>query len=791
MEPTVTQDRIFEWASLPHGWLVFLAIALAVGVAYYVFALYRAESRSGTSLTLRQFLGALRCTVLAGLALILLEPIIATYREQTTNGQVIVLRDVSASMQIRDRELPTANATEDATRLTAVSDLLQSNDAAFLKSLSENNEVRLYNFGESARRVATDATNPDPSATNETESPANTEIENATDITGAIASALSDVASNPIAGVIIFSDGIANRGAPLAAAAAKWQSEGVRIFTVGVGSDEEPPNLRIASLNAPELTSLRDPYEVTAEIVSATELPDEEIEIELIATSVSDDNQTPTTLGTQRITMTDADQPQRVAFEVAPEAAGEYVLTARLSELDREADRADNERTTVVTVRDAQDRVLIVAGSPSYEYRYLTRLLERDDSIEVSCWLQSADVRAVRDGDTIITELPRTADELFAYDAIILLDPYPDDFDSAFAATLRRFVSEFQGGILLAAGPHFTSRFLNDDRLQTFVDILPFTPEKSAAVLLQSQSTYRTDAWPYVLPPAARNHALVRLSDDAQANDEIWSALPQGWWRLPLAAPKPLANVLLQAGATGRRSANENEPLLVTQTVGVGKTAVLAFDGTWRWRATAEPYYNKFWVEMVRFLTTGRKETANRRGTIVLDRNSVQQNDYVKVDVRVLDDEFVPWYEPTTPVRVEDPDGTLREFQFAAMPDQPGWFSGRVQFNSPGAAIIHLPLPGTVPEEIRKTVRVQAEVIEMKRLRRDADALKSLATKTGGGYFTLATANEIPDQISSATVTATARDPDPETLWDRGWILLTLAGLLTIEWSLRRAYSLL
>ncbi|MGE3181795.1 MAG: hypothetical protein AB7N71_09200, partial [Phycisphaerae bacterium] len=623
--------------------------------------------------------------------------------------------------------------------------------------------------------------------------PADEALERKTDITGALEQAIAEAGPAPIAGVVLFSDGIVNGGAPLDAGLRFLQAEKIRVFTVGVGQEEEPPNLRIASLTAPEVTSRRDPYEVQIEIATATNDIADEIEIELFATPVnSQDENDKKRIGSKQVALAGTEQASRVTFEVAPEAAGEYVLTAQISEIPGEADLSDNLRTTVVNVRDSQDRVLLVAGSPTYEYRYLARLLERDQNIQLSCWLQSADERAVRDGNEIITELPRTPEEIFKYDAIILMDPFPGDFDSALAATLRRFVTEFQGGILIAAGPHYTSRFLTDDRLQSLVDILPIEPEKSAIAFMQSAGTYQTQSWPIELPSTARSHPLVRLSDDPATNDAIWRALSEGWWHLPVAGTKPLADTLLRVGNSTGSQGRENDPLLVVQTVGIGRTAVLGFDASWRWRATAEPYFNKFWVEMVRFLTTGRKETTNRRGTIVMERDTIRQGEYVKIDVRVLDEDFVPWFEPFVDVQVESAGEPVQTLRFGATPDQPGWFSGRVQFNVAGAAIVKLPLPGNGPEDVvRKTVRVQAEDLELKTLRHDAEAMQSLAAKTGGRYFRLADAHEIPALLHDATVTSVSRDPDPEALWDHSWLLLTLAGLLALEWSLRRAYSLL
>ena len=212
----------------------------------------------------------------------------------------------------------------------------------------------------------------------------------------------------------------------------------------------------------------------------------------------------------------------------------------------------DNVRDATVTVLDKQLRVLVVAGGPSYEYRYLLPLLMRDKTINVSAWLQSAEARALRDGKTTITKLPREPEEVFQYDVILLLDPDPADLDAAWAVTVRRWVDEFGGGLLLQAGPQFTTRLLRDPRVQDLVSILPITPDPDADVRLNAQGPYRTHASAVQIPEAALAHPLLALQSDPALSRGVWSALPGVWWYLPVLRQ---ARGHGAAGAAGRGAA--------------------------------------------------------------------------------------------------------------------------------------------------------------------------------------------------------------------------------------------
>ena len=94
-------------------------------------------------------------------------------------------------------------------------------------------------------------------------------------------------------------------------------------------------------------------------------------------------------------------------------------------------------------------RVLLVAGAPTWEYRLVQKLLARDKTIIVSCWLQTLDEERAQEGTRPITRLPVTKDELFYYDVVLLFDPNPQEFDQAWIELLKQFVGEHSGGLLL------------------------------------------------------------------------------------------------------------------------------------------------------------------------------------------------------------------------------------------------------------------------------------------------------------------------------------------------------
>lgn len=792
MLATVTEHQYTaaEFAGMPEGWRRLLGLLLLLCLGLAVFWMYRREARVGASAALRAWLASIRVAALVLLAIVWLEPVIATYTTRTITARTIVLADVSASMRVLD-----ADSGAGRTRNERVASLLHEDDHAWLRKLAEKNEVYLYAFGERVTRVRlpweADENAAEPGSP-PSELPSATESR--TDLGRAFAQALGEVGEGPIAGVVVLTDGELNRGMSaddLAVYARRFKAP---VYAVGVGSPIEPPNLRVAGFSAPATTARGDPFEVRIDLEAlGIETP---AEVEVSVRNARDSSERARVVAKRDLLFSQDEPRQTLRIKLSADEAGEFQYRVRLSKAEGEAVTSDNEREATVQVLDERLRVLLVAGRPSYEYRYVTRLLEREASIELSCWLQSADSLAARDGDRIITQLPRRPEEVFEYDAVLLIDPDPRNLDSAWALTVRRLVDEFGGGLLLQAGPHYTSRFLRDPRLEDLIKILPALPDPDADMRLSEQGSYRTRAHKFVIPDESAAHPLVRLHGEQAANARVWEGLPGVWWRLPVLREKALATVLMRQGGAADATRYGRPVLASVQPFGSGRVIFLAFDGTWRWRAAAEGHFNRFWIQLVRYLAQPRLEGVSKRGAIVLDRDAVRPGDLVGVEARVLDEHFVPWHEAEVEGFVEFPTGDRLALRLEAAPGRPGWFNGRFAVDWTGGAAVRVPLPTSgaadpgAEEFLVKHIHSRGSDVELRSLRLRSEPLIELSEQTGGTYSTLDEAADLADLIENASQVRTTRGVD-DPLWDNVWVMSVVAILLGVEWALRRRNHLL
>jgi len=765
-------------------------------------------------------------------------------------------------------------------RIDLVQRFLSNDHHEFLAELLRRNAVRVYSFSDSLERVATLAAQRDRSQPGRFQvieskedgvgraspaSPAAGEgaagldkllsfaaSGRATNAGRAIRRAMQENSSSPVAGVIVLTDGgfTESDAVEVAASAVREHPGAPGLYLVGVGDPSPPVNLRVAGLSAPESAFAGDPFEISAH-VTATGWAGGTVDVDLYEQAADDEvgrgspavpatapdetagGTRPTEHRVERrtINLNSDETPQAVRFVRQAPKAGRYVYRVEVPVRPEESVADDNRRQTSVSVVDSRLRVLLVAGAPSWEYRFLSRLLERDDAFDVSCWLQSADRYAVRDGDVVIDHLPATAQELFQYDAVVLLDPDPRDLTREWCELAARLVTEYGGGLLYEAARLHTPALVHQGNAAPVLEILPVALDPEADLVLNRLGHYQQEPAGVVVPEASLGHPVMKLVDDPAGNRLGWQRIGQVYWYYPVLREKPVASVLMRRGdpgtagwqgsAEGRAGTLAGGSVLAaTQFVGAGRTGFLAFDGTWRWRAHGEDLFNGFWVRMLRYLVEGKLLGSKNRGLLLTDKDTYELGAVVWVQARVLDERFEPL--AGDPLRATYQIGeTAQELILRAAAQRAGWFEGRFVADRTGSYEISLEIPGLVEEgrsarrnlpttpgglgggsrllTVRREVQVLRPDVEVLRPQMNREALLALAAAAGapqaadsevGRYYEIDEARRIAEAIPDRHETTTVRS-QPVPMWDRGWMLTLLVGLLCIEWALRKWWGML
>jgi hypothetical protein len=802
------QIELARWSS---GNDLLVGGILTVAFLYAVVWMYRREARGHVSLLLRSSMIICRIAVLVLLGFIGLEPVIVNIVHRKLEAATIVLVDGSASMGLSDsyrrsedsqrvqKLLPTKDE-KGWKRAELQSTILLENQKRFLKELAAKNPVSVYTFGD--KPVLRESVTADRGATTQ---PADDKSKwmgdpeaPATNLGIAVRGVLESLAGAPAAGVVVLSDGNFNQGETAETIGRMLKQKGVPLYAVGIGDPAPPINVSVTEVNGPRYAFKNDPFNVSIRL-SSEGLSDESVNVELLERAGTNGEFKPVGNRTVRPDATGRLDP--LSFERKISAPGTISYAARVSPVPFESVTSDNQRemSPAMQVLDDKMAVLIVSGAPSYDHRFLTRMLERDPGIEVSTWLQSADVQAVREGTRVITELPATQEELYKYDAILLLDCDPNEFDPTWASMVSSFVSDHGGGLLVQAGNKYTGKFLRSPKAAPIVEILPVIPDPDAEILLNELGQYQLRAWPMIIPDQAALDPILRLSDNMIENRSLWSALEGIYWHFPVRREKPVANVLMRHSDPRMVNGYGPHVLLATQFVGAGRAAWMGFNSTWRWRRFDEKYFNRFWIQMLRFLVEGRLMGGGNRGQILTQNDQYSLGDSINVTIRALDERFEPLSVAELELQAEqggtEQEKVSRKITATPITGREGFYQARLPADHVGILRLSVDLPGhevksTQPPRLTREITIAQSDIEMRNTAMNRAALQQLATVSGGRYFEMDETGKISELIQDASRTIITRER-PVALWDNWKVFTLLLVVLSAEWILRKKARLL
>jgi len=810
----------FVWTHAPASWLALVAVVGAAALLYLVWWLY-AREMAVCPRPVRIALAVVRMASMAVLAIVLLGPALAVSLRQSLAPSVLLLLDDSTSMGIRDAyEAPVAQRLAAATglvpeglqtrslqRAELVDALLRKDDARFVRGLQTRGRVRVMTFSD--RLTVRDALGLDADALVPVDVPppeGGPPISKgppvppldpsgpSTNLGRAIRDALRSVAGNPVAGIVLVSDGQKTSGPDPLAAADFAKAQGVPIMAVGVGDPRSPRNRRVADVWAPETVFRGDPFVLQARI-QAHGADEGSVRVACVERRIDGpDAGAETVLDRQTVSL-DADTGEAtVSFRHEPRAEGRFVYAVRVEPGPDEWLQTDNQKATTVRVVGEKARVLVIAGSPTWDFRMVRTLFIRDKTIDVSCWLQSLDPDMRQDGNTVIERLPAKAEDLFAYDVVVLLDPDPSEFDESWIGLLRTFVGDHAGGLLWAMGPKHATRFFTSYRTREARDLLPVRLGDVATTDMRLFDRAHTRAWPMRFTADGVEHPLLQFAKDPDAARRAAEALPGVYWTYPATAAKPGATTLVEHGDPRLKVRDDWRPLLVAGQYGPGRVLYMGFDGTWRWRRLGEQTFDRFWVRALRFLLEGRLMGGKRRGRIATDRDVYPLGGRITVTARLYDAAFEPLAEPAVLAVVRaGPEVPPQEMTLRPVANRPGHYEGTFIAGHVGDGEIEVTLPdalGAKPIRLTRQVTVEPPRVEFQDPRLNRALLVDLAQRSGGRYFGIDEADALTAALPDRHETVVVREP-PRALWDTWRLLAVLVTLLAVEWAVRKRFRLM
>lgn len=703
-------------------------------------------------------------TLLASILLVLLwHPAITIAELKPQQNIIALLIDDSRSMGVSE------NGS------TREQQAIQSLQHGVLAGLNHSFQTRLYRFDDGAARI--DSLNDLKPAAPSTH-------------IGDSLKQLSDETSDlPIGAVVLLSDGSDNSGGVSADAINALRARHIPVHTVGFGREhaEHDVELDDAVIAPRALADSRLAARITLHQRGYAGA-----KINLTIRDISTGQPKVLAARTVNLLRDDNAQTETVMFDAG--GAGAKTLQVTAGPLSGEENTLNNSLTRVVNVGSAPRRILYIEGEPRWEYKFIREAEEGDRMVQVVSMVRTSENKIYRQGIANPAELAggflQRAEDLFAYDGLIVGSVEAAYFSPLQQQLIRDFVDRRGGGLLMLGG-----QFSLADggwSASKVADILPTTlPSESGTFHREADPRNGATHTFAELAPDGADSVITRLIDDPAANAAKWKTLPYLMDYQNPGTPKPGATVLANMITPDRRKL----PLLITQNFGRGRTAIMATGGSWRWQMSlplGDTAHHLFWQQLLRWLVsdTPGRVAASVPNQMLLDTGAIM------FTANVRDQQYNPAPDAKVEAHILGPGGVSALVELSPVPDNPGQFQAAWVAPKPGAYLTEITAQRT-DRDTGKPVELGRDVLTFQRMdgvaenfhtQQNRDLLERLAAQTGGQYWKPSDLAQLASAIPFSEAGVTVRQT--KDLWDLPLLFLVLLALRFSEWWLRRKWGI-
>lgn len=632
----------------------------------------------------------------------------------------------------------------------------------------------------------------------------------ATRVGEAIQFVVSKERGGPLAGIVIFTDGQSNSGLPIATATAAAKNANVPLYPIGVGSIEAPKNIEIAYLEAPPRVLPNDEFKLRA-VLKSFGFENRQVRVTVNSVDAKTENQAEDLArleAEQTVDLVGQDGvPISIEFDIKAGQEGERRYLVEIESLEDDAQANDNARDVVVEVVQRKTKVMLVAGGPSREFRFLRNQLFRDDNVTSDVWLQSASRGADQESNQLLYEFPKDAQTLFEYDCIVAFDPDWRDLSTDQTKLLERWVAEKAGGLLLIAGPvntpEWTRRPRGDEAIDIIRNLYPVVFFNQGSARLKLGRFGGIKPFPISFTRQGRAARALWLGDSAAESAMTWSKFDGVFGYYAVNEAKPGADVLANFSDESTAINGEYPIYMAQQFYGAGRVFFQASGEMWRVRRNDVDFFQDFYDQLIRWASQGRLTRDSSRGVLLTDRDRCWVGDQIRVQAILKDPSDEPYMAESVTASLLRPDGTseLLELRSAGAAVRPGTFDGVVPIDQQGEYRVVLPVPDSETNDILKKAFQAAipDLEKLKPLRNDA-TLQTMATETGGEYYVGVDAFTMdPSEPRSPLQTIVPQDQETfltgtlNRLFQQKlmtWLLVWITFALCATWTIRRCHKL-
>lgn len=788
----------FSWDSInviwgAPEWAAVAGAIVAVIVALVIWNYARRRPLGG----LRWVALLLKVTAVVLLALCLLEPLRRGTRPRPQANLLPIVVDNSQSMQLK-------TSGGDESRGEQVIEQLRDG-SGWRTRLEQDFDVRSYAFDarlqgiDSAESLAMDG--------------------HVSSLAGSLQSLAERFRGRPVGGALLMTDG--NWTDP-PVREIDWSDLGFPVYPVLPAGEDHVRDVRIGKLRVRQTDFESAPITVAAS-VETVGLDKTDVVVQLREMAGGD------VVGEQTVSVSDGGVADEVSFRFRPKESGvRFYRLSAFREADRErvedptsgaqdageveATLANNSRLVAIQRQRGPYRILYIAGRPNWEFKFLRRALQEDAEVQLVGLLRIAKeepkfsfrdqavsgsnplyagfgeaeeetaeqydepviVRlGVKESEELSEGFPQSAEELFAYHGVILDDIGTDFFTQDQMLLLRRFVAARGGGLLMLGGEEsFAGRRFGQSPLG----------ELSPVYAPRAGQEAKAGAYRVALTREGMLQPWVRLRQSEAAETRRLEKMPSFTTLNPVGRVKPGASLL----ATAAGEANEDEPAIVAQRFGKGRTAAVPLGDLWRWSMRRDQAERddpaQAWRQLTRWLVN---EVPRRVEVRVQPGDDPSQPVTVRVTAR--DRAYLPLDNAKVELRVEPVEG--EPFTLMAEPDAEtaGVYQAKYWSSDAGGYRVQAQVTAADGSSVGSAEggwAADPAASEFHQLTLNRSLLETIAEQSGGEVIRDDELEEFAEDLPNRKVPVTETWVYP--IWHRPWVLLLGIVCLCGEWGLRR-----
>ena len=743
-------DLVFH-PVLSRGWLALAVIAIGLALLWSLHRGLRSRRRA-------VLLAIFRMAALAALAAMLMQP-------QQRREEITVLRPQLAILVDNTQSMAEKVDPNQPTRAARVAEWMRS---SVLKDAQKDFDVRVFGFDKVPAEHPLESLKFDGPQTN---------------IAGSVARLQEHFRGQPLAGILLLSDGLdrAEEAGSVAPdrAVGQPQSAGLEashdapVFTFELEQPfkpkQRPKRISLASLDYPPRVVTGWDTEVRAGI-AAHGMSGQTLNVELWR-----ENQK---AFESAVAFNEDDQTRQIAFPISQSVPGAVHYELRIS--DPAADKDSRSNAFVIEAMEPGNRVLYIQNALGFDFKFLRKAIVTDRNLQLSAFVRWADGRLINiaEAGSKAPSLDLSAKALAGTAVVILGDLAPEALSAEDYKALRDFV-DHGGGLVLLGGPHsLAAAALGSSPLS------PLLPAKVPA-------EYREGNFPMKITDTGLHHPVfgslfTTIEDFPPLLTFNFS---------PLLSPN--AEVLVETRANGK-----SFPAVATMRFGQGRVIMILSDTLWRWRLAAKGWssnrspYDTFWAQLMDWLIPKeqQKQDSNRLELFSERTNYLTgEQPEIRAILRTVDPNAQP--PATVPLQIRTPDDKVFEYTL-----RPSTFTGRDGKKVAGYRVLVEPnVSGvfrakataaanglTVEGETRFVVTAPATELTGKPI--DRTVLRKIAQTGGGAYYAIDQWNNwrrdlhVKEQHTAKT--------ELIDLWNHPILLAILLLALAAEWATRKFWNL-